>query len=374
MRNVFKATLASVALSVSLLANQQAEVKIGVIMPLSGPLSGFGQSAILGANLMNELAPKLQNGTPIKIIIIDNKSDKIESANAMQKLVASEKVDAVIGALTSTNTLAITKIADDTKTPVVAPVATNDRVTRGRKYVSRVCFADSFQGVIGANLAFNELKARKAAILFDSGSDYSIGLAKVFEARFAELGGKIEVKAQAPAGTKDFRAQLSSIKAKDVDVIYIPVYSNEAALIASQARQLEIKSAFVGSDGLAADKVFFEVGKEATNGFMSTDYYSPDAKQTAKGEAFMAAYKKKYETQVHAFAAMTADAYNVIVNAMNQCANPKDKVCVNEKIRATKDFEGVTGTITLKNGDAIRSAVINEARDGQMVYKTTVNP
>ncbi len=372
MKGMFKLALISAVTAGSLVA---AEVKIGVVLPLSGAIGGYGQSANKGITLINELKPTLANGDTIKLVVVDNKSDKIESANAMQKLVSSDKVDAVIGALTSTNTLAMTKIADDTKTPLIAPVATNDRVTKGRNYVSRVCFSDSFQGVIGANLAYNDLKAKKAAVLFDSGSDYSIGLTKAFKQQFTKLGGKIEIEAQVPAGTKDFKAQISSVKAKGVDVVYIPIYSNEAALIAIQSKQLGLNVPFIGGDGIAADKVFFEVGKEAIEGYMATDYYSPDAKQTPKGAEFMAAYAKKYNNEkVHTFAAMIADAYGIITSAMEKCTNPKDKECVNQNIRATKNFEGITGTISLENGDAVRSAVINEVKSGEMVYKTTINP
>ncbi len=373
MKRVFKLALISAISAGSLAAG---EVKIGVVLPLSGPVGGYGQAAHRGLILANELQPKLANGDTVKLIVIDNKSDKIESANAMQRLVSSEKVDAVIGAMTSTNTLAMTKIADDTKTPLVAPAATNDRVTKNRAYVSRVCFADSFQGIVGANLAFNDLKAKHAAILFDSGSDYSIGLTKAFRTQFTKLGGKIELEAQVPAGSKDFKAQLSSVKARNVDVVYIPIYYNEAALIAVQAKQLGLKNAFIGGDGIATDKIFFEVGKDAVEGYMTTDYYSPDAKQTPRGDAFIARYTKKHnDGKVHAFAAVAADAYDVIVRAMEQCKNPKDRECINKNIRTTKDFEGVTGIISInERGDAIRSAVINEVKGGTLVYKTVIHP
>lgn len=351
-----------------------AEVKIGVILPMSGAIGGFGQSAWKGLELINSVTPKLKNGDDIKLILLDTKSDKIEAANAMEKLISNENVDAVIGELTSTNTLAITKIAEDKKVPLVAPVATNPRVTQDRTYTSRVCFNDNFQGIVGANFAYNELKAKSAAIIIDSKSDYSIGLAKAFEDSFSKLGGKIVKKALISAGDKDFKAHLSNIKSANPDLIYIPIYSNEAALIAIQAKQLGIKKPFLGGDGIAADKIFFEAGKDAIEGFMATDYYSADAKQTKKGEEFNKLYKEKYNEKTHTFAAMSADAYNVIVEAMNKCQNPKDRECVNKNIRSTKDFEGVSGIITIVNGDAVRSAVITEAKNGEMVYKATVNP
>lgn len=245
---------------------QAAEIKIGVVLPLSGALSGYGQPSQKGLDIIQSITPTLKNGDTVKLIVIDDKSDKVEAANAMQRLVSSDKVDAVIGEVTSSNTLAMTKIADDSKTPLVSSTATNDRVTRNHPYVSRVCFSDSFQGVVGANLASRDLKAKTAAIVFDSSNDYSVGLAKAFRTQFLKNGGTIPIEVQAPGGSKDFKAQLASVKAKNVDMIYMPIYYTEGALIAVQAKQLGLSKPVVGGDGLAADQVFFDVGKDAVNG------------------------------------------------------------------------------------------------------------
>ncbi|AXW85976.1 branched-chain amino acid ABC transporter substrate-binding protein [Lonsdalea britannica] len=376
-RRVFKTTIAAVCVSSALAAaNVMAdEVKIGVVLPLSGALSGYGQPSQKGVDLINAMEPKLANGDTVKLIIIDDKSDKVEAANAMQRLVSSDKVDAVIGEVTSTNTLAMTKMAEDTKTPLISPTATNDRVTRNREYVSRVCFSDSFQGVVGANLASRDLKAKKAAIMFDSSNDYSVGLARAFRNQFVKNGGTIAVEVQAPGGSKDFKAQLSTVKSHNVDMIYMPIYYTEGALIAVQAKQLGLKVPVVGGDGLAADPIFFKLGQDAVEGYMTTDYYSPNAKeQTPDGEKFIQAWTAKYKEPTHTWGAMTADAYKMIIAAMNKCSDPHDRVCVNKNLRATTNFTGITGTLTLKGGDAIRPAVINEVKNGQLAFKTVVNP
>ncbi len=127
---------------------QAAEIKIGVVLPLSGALSGYGQPSQKGLDIIQTITPTLKMAIP-SLIVIDDKSDKVEAANAMQRLVSSDKVDAVIGEVTSSNTTAMTKIADDSKTPLVSSTATNDRVTRNHPYVSRVCFSDSFEGWSG---------------------------------------------------------------------------------------------------------------------------------------------------------------------------------------------------------------------------------
>lgn len=139
--------------------------------------------------------------------------------------------------------------------------------------------------MVGANLASRDLKAKTAAIVFDSSNDYSVGLAKAFRTQFLKNGGTIPIEVQAPGGSKDFKAQLASVKAKNVDMIYMPIYYTEGALIAVQSKQLGLNKPVVGGDGLAADQVFFDVGKDAVNGYMTTDYYSPNAKeQTPAGK------------------------------------------------------------------------------------------
>lgn len=351
------------------------EVKIGVIMPMSGPIGGFGQSAVEGLNLMHKLTPKLNNGDDIKLILVDNKSDKIESANAASKLISSDKVTAIIGALTSTNTMAMTKIAEEAKTPVVAPVATNILVTKRKDFVSRVCFSDAFQGEVAANFAVNNLKFKKAVLITDVKLDYSIGISKVFKKAYKKLGGEIIQTARINSGDTDFKAMLSNIKALNPELIFFPIYSAEAGLIAKQAQQLGITAKFLGTDGMTADNVFFEAGGDAVEGFYATDLYSPDApKSTELSKKYEKAYHDELKKDVHPFGVLTADSYNVIVEAMNKCENPEDKVCVNKNIRDTKNFQGASGVITLEDGDAVRSAVINQVVQGSKKYLTTVNP
>lgn len=349
------------------------EVKIGVVLPVSGAVGGFGELGKRGIDLAYKAQSKTKNGEDIKIIFIDNKSDKIESANAMQRLVSSDKVSVVIGPMISTNALAMTKIADDNKTPLIAPVATNDRVTKGKSFVSRISFADSFQGLIAANLAFKDLGAKKAAILFDNSSDYSIGLTRAFRNQFKALGGEIIIEANAQAGTKDFKAQISSIKAKNPDVLYLPIYYNEGALIAVQAQQLGLNVPTIGGDGLVSNKIFFDVAKEAGEGYMVTDYYSTSSKQTPKGEKFIKDYKKTYNEPVSSFSIMLADAYGLAVAAIEECG-AENRECINDKIRNAKDYNGVSGKFSLQNGESIRSAVINQVQGGNLVYKTTIEP
>ena len=357
------------------LANAK-EIKIGVVLPMSGPIGGFGQHAFKGLKFANTLTPKLNNGDSVKLILLDNKSDKIEAANAVTKLITKDKVSAIIGALTSTNTMAITKIAEDARIPIVAPVATNPLVTKKRKFTSRVCFNDNFQGAVAANFAFNDLNLKTAVVITDVKNDYSIGISSVFKRKYKKLGGKILKVAKINQGDTDFKAMLSNIKSLKPQLIFIPFYSAEVALIAKQAKQLGINAKFLGTDGMAGDKVFFEVGQDAVEGFYGTNLYSPDApKTTEASKMFDKKYRAKFKEAPHPFGVLSAEAYGVIINAMNKCKNPTNAICVNKNIRTTKNFKGVSGIISLdKNGDAVRSAVIEIIKNGKRIYLKTVNP
>jgi branched-chain amino acid transport system substrate-binding protein len=365
---------AAIALAASM--SYAKEIKIGVVLPMSGPIGGFGQYANKGLKFAHDLTPTLKNGDTLKLILLDNKSDKIESANAASKLISSDKVTAIIGALTSTNTMALTKIAEDGKTPVVAPVATNPLVTKRRSFTSRVCFNDNFQGVVASNFAINDLKVKKAVVITDVKNDYSIGISSVFKRAFKKSGGTILKTVKINQGDTDFKAMLSNVKALNPELIFVPFYSAEVALIAKQAKQLGINAKFLGTDGMAGDKVFFEVGKDAVEGFYGTNLYSPDApKTTEASKVFDEKYRAKFNEAPHPFGVLSAESYNVIVNAMNKCKDPSDSICVNKNIRDTKNFQGVSGVISLdKNGDAIRSAVIETIKNGKSVYLKTVNP
>jgi len=352
------------------------EVKIGVVLPMSGPIGGFGQYANKGLQFAYKLNHTLKNGDNVKLILLDNKSDKIEAANAATKLISRDKVTAIIGALTSTNTMALTKIAEDAKVPVVAPVATNPLVTKRRKFISRVCFNDNFQGAVAANFAINDLKLKRAVVVTDVKNDYSIGISSVFKRNYRKLGGKILKVVKINQGDTDFKAMLSNIKTLNPELIFIPCYSAEVALLAKQAKQLGIKAKFLGTDGMAADKVFFEIGKDAVEGFYGTNLYSSDAPKTTKAsQEYDKKFRAAFNEAPHPFGVLSAEAYNVIINAMNHCKDPSDSICVNKNIRATQNFKGVSGIISLdKNGDAVRSAVIEQNHNGKLEYLKTVNP
>ena len=368
--------LLTLGISTILATSLFADVKIGVVMPLTGAIAGYGQMAKKGIDLANKMKPTLKNGEKVKLVYIDNAGDKAQTANAVNRAIDKEKVVAIIGALTSSNSLVVAPIVKRNHIPTVAPVATATRVTRANPYMNRACFIDPFQGKVAAKFAKKNLNAKTAVVVIDKSQAYSAGLAKEFMKAYTKMGGKILKRVFITSGDKDFKAVLSTIKSVNPDVVYAPIYAPEMALMLKQAKMLGIKKQFLAGDGISDLKTLTSVAKDASNGVMYSDHFNEAAAPTKLSKEFVKKYHSKYNNEaVPSFAANGADSYFIIVNAMNKCSNPKDKECVAKNITKTKKLQGVTGYITIPaSGNPVKSAVINKVENGQAKYEATINP
>lgn len=349
-------------------------IKIGVFEPLTGANAGGGQMEVEGIVLANEMFPEVM-GKKVELVIADNKSDKVEAGNAVAKLIDQDKVSAVIGSWGSGFSMAAGDALKNAQVPAVAPSATNPLVTAGNDYYFRACFIDPFQGKVLARLAFDELGAKKAAIVQEINNDYSVGLASFFKDEFIKLTGDpdsiVEIS-NYNTGDQDFSAQLTNLKSKAPDVIFAPGNFTESALIIKQARELGIEVPFLGGDTWETPE-FLSVGGSAVNGAMITTFFAVEKPMNDMSGVFVDAYKEKYGTEPSAVAALGFDAYRMILNAIEQAGGVEDKVKLRDALAATKDFEGATGSISLdENGDAIKDVIIKTVENDQFVYKTTV--
>ncbi|EAK5748993.1 ABC transporter substrate-binding protein [Campylobacter lari] len=352
-----------------------AEVKIGVVLPLTGTLAAYGNDVYEGIKLANTLNPNLKNGDSIKIIAIDTKGDKIEAANAATRLISQDKVLGLIGEAVTPNTMQVLSIAEEKKIPAIAPVASGDKLLDKKSYASRVCFMDSFQGDKFANYAYKDLNLKSVVVIVDQSNVYSLGLARAFEKEFKQNGGKILKKLTISSGDKDFKAIVSQLKNINPDFVYMPIYHPEAALIARQAKAVGFNKLLSAGDGVN-NKTFIELGGDAVNGVVFTDSFDYNNPPTTLSKNFINAYEKDHGTkELPAFSAMGADAYYVMVNAMNECTNNLNAQCINEKIHSTNNFEGVGGVISIDtSGNASRSVVIKEIQNQKQIFKTIINP
>ena len=375
MKSSLVSAFVAVALAGSFLACDKSskEIKVGGVAPATGEAATFGASTKNGMDMA--LAEWNAKGgvltKPVKMSFADDKGDPAEAATVWTKLIEQDKVCAVIGTVMSKCSLAGAPISQSSKIPMIATSSTNPKVTLVGDYVFRVCFIDPFQGTVGAKFAFDELKAKKAACLFDVGNDYTKGLSEFFKAKFTALGGELVGYEGHATGTTDFKAQLTKILAGKPDVLYVSDYYNDVALIAKQARELGFKGPMLGGDGWDSPKLT-EVGGTAVEGCFFTNHYSQEDTSPVVVE-FVKNYKAKYNATPDALAALGYDATNMMLDAIQRAGSTDgDKI---KDAMAKADYKGVTGQVKF-DGDRnpVKSAVIIEIKGGKQVYKTTVNP
>ncbi len=349
-------------------------ILIGEIGSLTGSEATFGIST---RNAI-ELAIREVNaaggvkGRKIDVRVYDDQSKPEEAANAATRLINQDQVLLILGEVASTNSIAMATKAQPAKVPMISNASTNPKVTEIGDYIFRVCFIDPFQGYVMAKFAHDNLKFTRVAVLRDLGSDYSQGLADVFERKFTEMGGKIVAGETYTKGSTDFRSQLTAIKRAQPDGIYIPGYYNDIGVIARQARELGVTAKLMGGDGWDSEKLF-ELGGAAVEGSYFSNHYSPDD-PNPRIQKFIADYKAAFGSVPDALAALGYDAAMVAADAMKR-APSLDRTAVRDAIAATRNFPGVTGTITLDDKrNATKPAVVLEVGKGKTKYVATIAP
>jgi branched-chain amino acid transport system substrate-binding protein len=355
-------------------------VKVGVFEPLTGANAAGGAEELDGIRLAQGLYPTVKvGGKTYKVVlaIADNKSDKVEAANAGQSLVDRDKVNVILGSWGSGLSMAAGPIFMAAKIPAIGLSCTNPLVTKGNPFYFRVCFIDPFQGTVMATYAHKNLGAKKAVLIREVSNDYSVGLAKFFSDSFVKLTGDkaaIVATLNYNTGDQDFSAQLTQIKSLKADVIFAPGNYTESALIIKQARELGIKTPFLGGDTWEIAE-FINVGKAAVEGSVLSTFFDNDAALTPNSKTFVGAYQKKYGKQPSGTAVLGFDGYLLALDAIKR-AGTIEPGKIRDAIAATKKFPGASGYVTFAAGsnDPVKSAVIKEVKGGKFVFKTTVNP
>ncbi|WIV12988.1 ABC transporter substrate-binding protein [Proteiniborus sp. MB09-C3] len=361
-------------------ADNSEDIKVGLNYAFSGGAATYGQGLTSGIELAIEEIN--QNGgvlgkqlTPVKL---DNKSDATESANVATKLATREKVIAILGSDTSGSTKAAIPAAMQNKVPLISASATSDDVTidsngKVKEYVFKTCFNDSFQGVMMAEFAYNDLKLKNAAILADTTSDYAQGLSKNFRETLTKLGGKVQVEEAYQAKETDFKAVLTRIKGLNPEVLFVPGYYEEVGLIIRQARELGLNVPILGCDGYESPKLADIAGKDTLDEVYYSSHYSPmdDSPEVVK---FKESFKAKYGKEPDAFNALGYDLGYFLADSLNR-AGEADSEKLKEALASTKDFKGITGIFSIdENHNPIKSVTIIAIKDGEPTFLKKLDP
>jgi branched-chain amino acid transport system substrate-binding protein len=351
----------------------QDQIKVGEFASMTGGSASFGQSSHNGTALaVDEInAGGGVLGKKIDLITEDDRSVSGEPSTIVHKLISEDGVIAVLGEVASSKSLEAAPICQENHIPMISPASTNAKVTEVGDYIFRVCFIDPFQGKVMAKFALSK-GWKNVALLTDVKEDYSVGLAQAFQESFTAAGGTIVKTSEYSTGDKDFRAQLTSIKASHPDAIFIPGYYGEVALIARQARQFGIKAPLLGGDGWVGESLLKVAGHALDGCFFSNHYAADDTSPVIQN--FVKTYQAKYGEKPDAMAALGYDSAKILADAITR-AGTTDEPKLRDAIAATKDFKAVTGDITLDaQRNATKAAVILTIANGGFQFVQRVAP
>ena len=370
------AMLAGATMMMSCGANQSQEesstIKVGGMGPLTGSAAMYGITVDKGAKLAFEEINANGGvlGKKFEYISLDEKADPIEAVNAYNKL-TDEGVVAILGSVTSKPTLAVAELAAQDGIPMITPTGTQINITDAGPNIFRVCFTDPYQGSTLAKFSKDKLGAKTAAIMVNTSSDYSDGIANAFIKQAEKEGIKVVAKEGYSDGDKDFKAQLTKINSENPDILVVPEYYELSALIATQAREIGMNSTFVGPDGWdgiigALDSSSYSI---VDNSYFTNHYSTEDSNE--KVQSFLKKYREKYNEEPTAFSALAYDTVYVLKNAIDK-AGTTDKAELTKAIKAS-DMDGVTGHLTFdENNNPIKAVTIIKVQDGKYIFDSVV--
>ncbi len=359
-------------------ADSGDSIKVGAVFELTGNVANYGKSTNEGFKLAVEEINKAGgvNGKKIDVVESDNKSEPAESGNAVTKLITQNKVAAIVGPATSGCVNAATPIATSNKIPYIAPCATAPNITNDngkvKEFVFRACFIDPFQGQVMAVFADKTLKVKNVAIFYDSSSDYSKGLAEVFQKTFEGKGGKIVAKEAFLGKDVDFKAALTKLKSSNPDALYIPGYYEEVSKIIKQAREMGITCPLIGSDGWESPKLAEIAGKDALKDCYYVSAFNAKDEDPSVQD-FIKKFKAKYQKDPDIFAMQGYNAGLILADAIKR-AGTTDGTKLAKAIAETKDLQIASGKLTFDaNHNPVMPALIIAIENGVPVLKEKIS-
>lgn len=358
-------------------------IKVGLNIEVTGDIPKVGEQSQRAAEMYLEDNPTVEIGGQeytLELVVEDNNATAEGATAAANKLITQDNVHILVGPNPSAAAVPAGEVANNLEAPMISPWSTNPNTTLNRPWVFRVPFLDPFQGPVLANFATDEFGADQACVLFDVASDYPKGLADNFRSAFEDLHGSGSVVAfeSFTTGDQDFSAQLTKIIGADCDLLFTPQYYNEVPLIVSQAQELGIAVPILGSDSWGDPQTVELCGDACNDYYFSTHYVALGA--TGATKEFIDKYDAKYGEIPGDVAALTWDAMQLVVQALQNCGEISDdlaeaRTCIRDGMAEISDFEGITGKMTFdEQGDPVKCAVIVKIENQEFVAYESACP
>jgi len=338
-------------------------IKIGVMSPLSGEASQWGIPPKEGIQLALEMVKGKVDNKVIEVIYEDTQCDPAKGVNAVQKLINVDKVDAIIGAVCSSVTLAIAPIVEENKVVLISPASTNPKISEAGDYIFRVVPSDVLRGEIFADYIKNDVGLNKVAILYIN-NEGGVGNRDSFKKRFEELGGKVVVAESYEQGAREVRTQLIKIKDQNPQAIIVVSYPADSVVVLKQAKELGLSLPLYFQTEALEDPSVIQGAGEAAEGVV---YILPAEPLGREVEEFRRAFKEKFNKEPALYAAEGFDAFNLIIKAIKDCKTEADlSSCIKDKLYTIKNYQGASGIITFdEKGDVLKPMAIKRIENGQ---------
>ena len=347
--------------------------KVGAYASLTGSEATWGQSYERGSRLaideINAAGGVL--GRPLELVIDDNRSKSGDSATIVRKLISRDKVIAVLGEVSSGRSLEAAPFCQQMRIPMISN-GSNPKVTEVGDYIFRVAYIDPFQGAVMARFAREHLHITRVGLLTDTTNAYAVGLGRFFKERFMHEGGIVALEQRYSGSERDFKAQLTALRAASVDAIFVPGYYTEVGLIAVQARELGFRGPILGGDGWASPQLA-ELAGAALHDTYYCDNFSLESNDPVT-RRFIERYRARYQVDPDSIAPLAYDAVALLADALTR-AGSAQPAKLRQALATTSGFAGVSGSLTI---DAKRNpqkpAYVVGFRDGQYRLVTTIAP
>lgn len=359
-------------------------ITIGVNAELTGESPAVGISCKNAATLFVEqinATGGIQVGDkkiPMKLLIRDNGDRPDQAVSVAERLINENDVLAMVGPNVSQCAIPASEIAERAHCPMISPWSTNPKTTETaggapKQYVFRAGFMERFEASALTKFALDTLHAKRVAILYDVASEHPTTIVKFFRDNFQKAGGTLTAVETYTTGDRDFLAQLTKIKASQPDLIFLPAYYNDVALISQQARQLGLNQQLLGSNAWSTPEIITLAGKNVEGAYFSNHYSTQLPNPAAR--KFMADYVAKFGREPDDVAALTYDSFQLLAKAI-EAAGKLDRTAIRDSFFKVQNYQGVTGAIQYQpgSGDPMKSVVILQIHNGKFVWVTSVKP
>lgn len=338
-------------------------IKIGLIAPLSGDTAIYGTASRGGAEIAIEEINNAEgvNGRKLEVVYEDGKCNGKDAATAANKLISIDQVLVIFGTICSAETLAIAPIAESNKIVLLSAASSAPSITEAGDYIFRTWPSDSLQGKEMAEYIYS--KGIKKVAIVNMNSDYPVGLANVFKETFIQLGGEVLISETYESTAKDFRTQLTKIKAKNPEAIYIIPYTAEAGILVKQIKELGIKAELYGPETFHSQEVINTAGN-ASEGIVYMMPKFDESEQLTK--ELLDKYKTKYG-QDSPFAVVTANTYDGVYLIAEGFKKGVSSDALKNYLYTVKDYPGTAGILTIdENGDALKDFQFMIIKEGKL--------